>query len=136
MYAIRSYYEITLPVNKDRILRRSEVTVNLDDSALIESPMRWMLRGRPYNDQFSLLYGADQVVFNMLLTNAQQDWKRPLYFAVTVSPDGQLDLQNYFQLEGQAYRVVPIRHDERLGRLVRGLTAERLKKFRCSYNFV
>jgi len=89
-----------------------------------------MLRGRPYNDQFSLLYGADQVVFNMLLTNAQQDWKRPLYFAVTVSPDGQLDLQNYFQLEGQAYRVVPIRHDERLGRIVPGLTAERLKQFR------
>lgn len=122
--------EITLPVNKERILKRSEVAVSIDDSSLIESPMRWKLEGRPYSDQFNLLYGADQVVFNMLLTNAQQDWKRPLYFAVTVSPDGQLDLQNYFQLEGQAYRIVPVRHDERLGRIVPGITAERLRKFR------
>jgi hypothetical protein len=124
--------EITLPVNKDRILGRSEVGVSLEDSALIESPMRWSLQGRPYSmdNSFNLLYGADQVVFNMLLTNAQQDWKRPLYFAVTVSPDGQLDLQPFFQLEGQAYRVLPIRHEERLGRIVPEVTAERLRQFR------
>jgi hypothetical protein len=124
--------EITLPVNRERILGRSEVGVSLEDSALIQSPMRWTLQGRPYSmdNSFNLLYGADQAVFNMLLTNAQQDWKRPLYFAVTVSPDGQLDLQQFFQLEGQAYRVVPIQHEERLGRIVPEVTAERLRQFR------
>jgi tetratricopeptide (TPR) repeat protein len=35
------------------------------------------------------------------------DWLRPVYFAVTVSRDGQIGLQNYFRTEGQAYRVVP-----------------------------
>src|SRR5690606_31857596 len=32
---------------------------------------------------------------------------RPIYFAVSVSPDSYLGLQNYFQLEGLSYRIVP-----------------------------
>ncbi|NBB87425.1 MAG: hypothetical protein GVY12_14550, partial [Bacteroidetes bacterium] len=41
-----------------------------------------------------------------------------------------LNLQNYFQLEGKAFRVVPIRHDRQLGRVVPGITDARLDNFR------
>jgi hypothetical protein len=122
-----------LQVNKDRIFNPGEVRIQLEDSSNIQSPMRWQLKGRRFQTEpevVNLLYGADQAVLNILLTNALQDWKRPIYFAVTVSPDGQLDLENYFQLEGQAYRVVPIEHDEVLGRVVPSITTERLKLFR------
>jgi tetratricopeptide (TPR) repeat protein len=37
------------------------------------------------------------------------DWDRPIYFAITVGGDAYLQLENYFQLEGLAYRLVPIR---------------------------
>lgn len=33
--------------------------------------------------------------------------ERPIYFAVSVSPDAYLGLEKYFQLEGLTYRVVP-----------------------------
>jgi hypothetical protein len=124
--------EVTLPVNTERLFGGEVAGMLADDSSLVQSPMRWNLEGRPYapDPEINLLYGVDQVVLDLLATNAQQDWKRPIYFAVTVSPDGQLDLQNYFQLEGQAYRVVPIEHNEQLGRVVPGLTAERLRTFR------
>lgn len=46
----------------------------------------------------------DDMVMDILKSN---DWLRPVYFAVTVSRDGQIGLQNYFRTEGQAYRVVP-----------------------------
>lgn len=46
----------------------------------------------------------DDMVMDILKSN---DWIRPVYFAVTVSRDGQIGLQNYFRTEGQAYRVVP-----------------------------
>jgi hypothetical protein len=36
-------------------------------------------------------------------------WKRPIYFAVTTGPESYLALQNYFQLEGLAYRLSPIK---------------------------
>ena len=32
-------------------------------------------------------------------------WKRPIYFAVTVSPDNQIGLNKYLQMEGLVYRL-------------------------------
>lgn len=37
---------------------------------------------------------------------------RPIYFAVSVSPDSYLGLEKYFQLEGLSYRIVPIETPE------------------------
>ncbi len=122
--------EIELPVDKRRLLQGSEMSIALGDSNQIQSPMRWRLEGRPYSEQFNILYAADLVALDILRTNAQQGWERPVYFAVTVSPDGQLNLQNYFQMEGQAFRVVPIEHNEAMGRVVPSITPERLKEFR------
>jgi len=121
---------LELPVNKQRIFSRDDIRFQLEDSSEIQSPMRWVLEGRPYNEDFNLLYSADQAVLNMLMTNARQDWKRPIYFAVTVAPEGQLNLKKYFQSEGQAYRVVPIEHNEPLGRVVPSVSPARLKLFR------
>jgi tetratricopeptide (TPR) repeat protein len=41
---------------------------------------------------------------------ANMDWKRPVYFAVTTGGDAYMGLENYFQLEGLAYRLTPILH--------------------------
>jgi hypothetical protein len=46
------------------------------------------------------------IVLDMLATN---NWKRPIYFAVTTGPDSYMNLQDYFRLEGLAYRLVPIK---------------------------
>jgi len=40
---------------------------------------------------------------------AHNNWERPLYWAITVGRDKYLNLQDYFQLEGFAYRLVPIK---------------------------
>ncbi len=42
----------------------------------------------------------------MLLNNK---WKRPIYFSQTVPESGYYGLQDYFQLEGLAYRLIPIK---------------------------
>jgi hypothetical protein len=39
---------------------------------------------------------------------ANNNWKRPIYFAVTTGPDSYINLQDYFQLEGLTYRVIPV----------------------------
>ena len=46
------------------------------------------------------------VILDMLATN---NWKRPIYFSSTVIPSDMLGLQPYFQLEGMAYRILPLR---------------------------
>jgi hypothetical protein len=40
---------------------------------------------------------------------ANNNWRRPIYFATTVGRDKFLNLQDYFQTEGFAYRLVPVR---------------------------
>jgi MFS family permease len=45
------------------------------------------------------------MILDMIATN---NWKRPIYFAITVGRDKYMNLQDYFQLEGLAYKLVPI----------------------------
>ena len=123
--------EIALPVDLDAILDHGEMWIAPDDQALIESPMRWTLTGRRYSDEFNMLYVADQAALDIIVQNARTNWQRPIYFANTTSRDGQLDLQPYFQAEGLAYRIVPIKNDQGLqGRVVPELQAERLSRLR------
>lgn len=46
------------------------------------------------------------MVLDMIATN---NWVRPIYFAITIGREKYMNLQDYFQLEGLAYRLVPIR---------------------------
>ena len=46
------------------------------------------------------------MVLDLLATN---NWKRPVYFAITTGGDSYIGLENYFQLQGLAYRLVPVK---------------------------
>lgn len=124
--------QVKLPVQTSALQSRldSYLPETDADTTALESPMTWRLEGRQYSEDQNLLQAADLTVYNMLRTNAQNEWERPMYFAVTVARSGQLNLQDYFQLEGQAYRVLPIKHKQPLGRVIPGLTDERMSKFR------
>ncbi|MCB0765962.1 MAG: DUF2723 domain-containing protein [Flavobacteriales bacterium] len=52
---------------------------------------------------------------NLLLLDmlANNEWKRPVYFAVTTGPDSYINLQDHFQLEGLTYRLVPVKTPNR-----------------------
>lgn len=45
------------------------------------------------------------MILEMLQTN---DWKRPMYYAITVSPDQFVNLDGYFRQTGLAYQLVPM----------------------------
>ncbi len=68
------------------------------DTAHFTGDVRWTI-----NKQYVLKNHF--VMMDMLANN---DWKRPVYFAVTTGPDSYLNLQNYFRLEGLTYRLVPV----------------------------
>ena len=123
--------EVTLPVNPASFREQvTEVPIPAADSLQLEDPMTWTLPGRRYNENVNFLYGADVVALDILQSAAAEGWERPVYFAVTVARDGQLNLQNYFQMEGMSFRVVPIRHEVPMGRIVPTVSVERLENFR------
>ncbi|MDR1729564.1 MAG: DUF2723 domain-containing protein [Prevotellaceae bacterium] len=59
----------------------------------------------------SYLGKHEMIILDMLQHN---NWERPIYFAVTVGNDSYMGLQDYFQLEGMAYRVVPVKGGNRV----------------------
>lgn len=56
------------------------------------------------------LMKADIMILDLL---AHNNWERPVYFAITVGNDSYLNLEDYFQLEGMAYRLMPVRNEKR-----------------------
>ncbi len=71
-------------------------------------PLRWELKptimGRGLRVQ-------DLMILQILQNN---NWKRPIYFAVTVSTDNMLGLQDYLQMEGLGWRVHPEKVSSRI----------------------
>ena len=63
-------------------------------------------------DRIEWNFGERDILKNDLLVLdiiAQNNWKRPIYFSGTLSPSSYLNLKEYCQLEGYAYRLMPFK---------------------------
>ncbi|MEX0593308.1 MAG: DUF2723 domain-containing protein [Balneolaceae bacterium] len=118
------------PVLSNQVAMATPYSIPVDS---LDSSVEWYLEGRyagrgaDGNDRFYLQV-QDLMVLEILQNNR---WVRPVYFANTVSRDGQLDLQPYFQYEGKAFRVVPKeRSVGEFGYLDPDVHQQRLERFR------
>jgi hypothetical protein len=50
---------------------------------------------------------SDLVIFNIIASNAQNGWNRPIYFT---NPYGELGFGQYLRKEGLSYRLVPVQN--------------------------
>lgn len=86
-----------ITVDKQQVINTG--TVDEADADKIVDEVRWRI-----SDNY--LLKNNLMMLDLL---AHNDWKRPIYFAVTTGPDAYINLQRHFRLEGLAYRLVPIR---------------------------
>lgn len=75
----------------------------------LDNEMRWFLQGRSagrdsQSNERYYLQTQDKMILHLLENNM---FLRPIYFANTVSRSGQLGLEDFFQFEGKAFRIVP-----------------------------
>jgi len=100
---------IRIPVDAEKVLAAG--VVKKEDSAKIVKFIEVTLSK-------NYITKADFLIFDLL---AHYDWKRPFYFASSAGHDEFMGLEEYFQLEGFAYRLVPIKtpitDDEVAGRV-------------------
>lgn len=54
----------------------------------------------------NMLSKDEMMILDLLATN---NWERPVYWSITVGRSKYMNLQDYFQVEGFAYRFVPIK---------------------------
>jgi hypothetical protein len=87
---------VRIPVDAAKVLANG--TVRPEDADKIVPYIDITLKG-------SWIMKNQLLVLDIL---AQNNWDRPIYF-VTGQSDDALGLEEYFQLEGQAYRLVPVK---------------------------
>ncbi|KAA5549515.1 glycosyltransferase family 117 protein [Adhaeribacter rhizoryzae] len=90
----------TLDVDKAAVIRHNAVPK--DRQGQILDQLSW-------NIGKSAIEKKHLVILDILATN---NWERPVYFSTTTSSSDYLNLQPYFQLEGLAYRIVPVKNPD------------------------
>lgn len=88
---------IFIPVDKQRVLATNTVSAKYADR--IEDTIFFKLPG-------SYLSKASLMILDIIRTN---NWERPVYFGVTGPSEAYMGLEDYFQLEGLAFRLVPVK---------------------------
>ncbi|MBE9511755.1 MAG: DUF2723 domain-containing protein, partial [Bacteroidetes bacterium] len=86
-----------LKIDSANVMNTGTVPVRLAGNILKE--MKW-----EYPSE--LVYKNDLLVLDLLANN---NWNRPIYIAITVPGSAYMGLENYFQVEGLAYRIVPVK---------------------------
>jgi hypothetical protein len=96
---------IPLQVNRDAVLANG--TVKKEFANRVLSPMVWnhVARGAENN---AYILKQDWLIMDIVINNAANGWERPIYFSSTIPPSSYINLQEFFQVEGLAYRVVPV----------------------------
>ena len=89
--------KFSIPVDKEAVVKYGVVPQSLRDSIL--NSVDFTING----------YGVQKAQLMVLDLLANFDWKRPVYFAITTGGEAYLGLENYFQLEGLTYRLVPLK---------------------------
>lgn len=88
--------KLKMTIDKDEILAKGVVPAK--DSALIVDEMNWTLGSR-------YILKNDLMILDLV---ANANWDRPIYF-VSAGQGNDSGIRDYFQCEGFAYRLVPIK---------------------------
>ncbi|WP_417589477.1 DUF2723 domain-containing protein [Owenweeksia hongkongensis] len=93
--------QVRVDIDKSEVLANNVVSEK--DTSRILDYIDWDLNAQ-------LLSKRDIMVVDLIANN---DWSRPIYFSVTVGNSSKsfFWLEDYFQLEGLAYRFVPVKNE-------------------------
>lgn len=108
-------------LNVDKAKVQNMGFVSKDRQTEITDRMQWTINK-------SMLEKKHLIILDLLATN---NWERPVYFASTVNRADFMGLSEYFQLEGLAYRIVPVKASEESENINKEVMYENLmKKFK------
>ncbi len=111
---------IRIPVDKEKVIANG--TVLPTDSTNILDAIEFRLPRKSQDINRDGLQKDEIAILDIIASN---NWDRPIYFSVTCRPEKLLGLNNYLQLEGMGFRIIPVKSqsDKRFGMLGAGRVA-------------
>mgnify|MGYP006143143455 FL=1 len=95
------YTKFNIPVDSAKVVANGTVSKEMAER---------IVKQVEFDVDRNYLMKADIMILDLL---AHNNWERPVYFAITVGSESYLNLEDYFQLEGMAYRLVPVKNPKR-----------------------
>lgn len=92
--------EFTLPIDSAALIASGRISPEMAGRMVKEMSLSFKDKNALYKNELAIL--------DILNTNNETGWKRPVYFAATVGPDMYMNMTNYFSLTGLAYEVLPV----------------------------
>ena len=103
--------QMELPISKDvadRFISSDKPTQvgiqPIDSTAMKQGKIVFTLNGYPYSQDTRILRVQDMITWDIIRNN---QWQRPICFAVTCSPDSKIGLDNYMWMDGLTYKLKP-----------------------------
>ncbi|MDL2245351.1 DUF2723 domain-containing protein [Parabacteroides sp. OttesenSCG-928-J18] len=93
--------KLVYPVDKEAVIRNGIVSEKEADYILDQMVIDLSNK--------EILGKQELIILDMLQTN---NWERPMYYALTVSPDQWVNLRPYFRQTGLAYQITPMQTEE------------------------
>lgn len=89
--------KLVLPVNTTEVLKQNIIPVS--KRHLLRKQMEWVIPQK-------YLYKDDLAILDMITHN---NWKRPVCFSTRLAQGSYLGLKEYLQMEGQVFRLLPVK---------------------------
>ena len=101
---------VELPVSKETIQHyQEEKGVVLDSSIVNNGKITFLLPNTLQFGKTKALRVQDIAVYDIVMAN---EWKRPIYFASTCSPDAKIGLEDYMWFKGLNWKLEPTKASE------------------------
>ncbi|GIV41089.1 MAG: membrane protein [Vicingaceae bacterium] len=107
--------KLKLKVKKDEILKNQYL---FKDKVLFPTDTAQWVDYIEWNLGKNFIYKNDLIMLDILANN--EDFHRPVCYAITTGTDAYLGLTDYFQLQGLAYQLIPVKvtkEDGQIGRV-------------------
>jgi hypothetical protein len=99
-----------LPVSPDIVqqyINEGLASTSFLDTSIIKSGvLRFLMPNSMQFGKVKAIRAQDIMVYDIIRTS---QWRRPIYFAMTVSDDGKIGLRDYMQMTGLAFKLVPLK---------------------------
>ncbi len=98
--------KFVIPIDKQSIIDNNVVQMK-DTGRILDQITFTYPRGRE-NGQ---MHKGDLALLDLIAQNAENGWKRPIYFTAISGAERTIGLTDYMQLEGLTYRLVPLKNE-------------------------
>ena len=88
------------------LIYKTDSAAVVNKAVLGEKYLPYMLKEMPVDLKGKRYLGKQELIILDMLQN--NNWERPMYYAITVVPDQFVRLDEYFQQTGMAYQIVPL----------------------------